>query len=112
MSLRIWTDATLCSCGLTSDLHDEVQRCDDMSDAWRKSSYSGSQANCVEVSVAPGPVNEWRKSSYSGSQAECVEVGVATSRVKVRDTKDRQGPALTVSADTWRRFMAGIKRQC
>lgn len=51
----------------------------------------------------------WRKSSYSGSEANCVEVGNATGHVKVRDTQDRQGPSLTVSADTWRRFMAGIK---
>lgn len=51
----------------------------------------------------------WRKSSYSGSQANCVEVGNATGRVGVRDTKDRQGPALTVTADAWRRFMTGIK---
>ena len=51
----------------------------------------------------------WRKSSYSGSEANCVEVANATGLVKVRDTKDRQGPALTVSADAWRRFTTGIK---
>jgi hypothetical protein len=51
----------------------------------------------------------WRKSTYSGSEANCVEVGKATGQVRVRDTKDRQGPALTVRASTWRRFMTGIK---
>lgn len=51
----------------------------------------------------------WRKSSYSGSQANCVEVGNAVGLVKVRDTKDRQGQALTVSAGAWRQFMSGIK---
>jgi Domain of unknown function (DUF397) len=51
----------------------------------------------------------WRKSSYSGSQANCVEVGNVTGLVKIRDTKDRQGQALTVSADAWRRFMTGVK---
>jgi hypothetical protein len=71
---------------------------------WRKSSYSGSQANCVEVTTAP-----WRKSSYSGSQTNCVEIGNAAGLVKVRDTKDRQGAVLRVSADAWRRFMTGIK---
>jgi hypothetical protein len=74
-----------------------------MSDTWRKSTYSGSQANCVEVS------NAWRKSSHSGGQAECVEVRNATNLVKIRDTKDRQGPVITVSADAWRRFTAAIK---
>jgi len=53
--------------------------------------------------------NAWRKSSYSGSQANCVEVGNATGLVTVRDTQDHRGPALTVSADAWRRFMTGIK---
>jgi hypothetical protein len=53
----------------------------------------------------------WRKSSYSGSQADCVEVGNATGLVKVRDTKDRQGPAVIMSAGAWRRFMTGIKSQ-
>jgi hypothetical protein len=51
----------------------------------------------------------WRKSSYSGSEANCVEVGSATGLVQVRDTKDRYGPALTVDASAWRRFMTGIK---
>jgi hypothetical protein len=51
----------------------------------------------------------WRKSSYSGSEANCVEVGKVAGLVRVRDTQDRQGPALTVSADVWRRFMTGIK---
>ena len=53
----------------------------------------------------------WRKSSYSGSEANCVEVANAAGLVKVRDTKDRQGPALTVSTDAWRRFTTGIKGQ-
>lgn len=51
----------------------------------------------------------WRKSSYSGSQANCVEVCNAAGLVKVRDTNDRQGTALTVSADAWRRFTMRIK---
>lgn len=51
----------------------------------------------------------WHKSSYSGSQTNCIEVGSATGVVKIRDTKDRQGPALIVSADAWRRFTMRIK---
>lgn len=53
----------------------------------------------------------WRKSSYSGSEANCVEVGNAARLVEVRDAKDRQGPALTVSAAVWRQFTLGIKGQ-
>ena len=54
----------------------------------------------------------WRKSSYSGGNGgECVEVNaqVQAGRVMVRDTKDRQGPVLTVSADAWLQFTAKIK---
>ncbi|MFD9966398.1 DUF397 domain-containing protein [Amycolatopsis sp. NPDC058986] len=65
--------------------------------AWFKSSYSGSQTNCLEVA--------WHKSSYSGSQTECVEVAVAPSVVGVRDTKDRQGGTLTVPAAAWSAFL-------
>ena len=35
----------------------------------------------------------WNKSSYSGSQANCVEVTVR-DRIMVRDTKDRTGRVL------------------
>jgi hypothetical protein len=51
----------------------------------------------------------WRKSTYSGPEANCVEVGNAVGLVKVRDTKDPQGPTLAVNADAWRRFTTGIK---
>jgi hypothetical protein len=52
--------------------------------------------------------SKWR-STYSGSEANCVEVGSAAGLLKVRDTKDRQGPDLTVSADAWRRFTMGSR---
>lgn len=69
---------------------------------WRKSSYSNTQGdNCVEVA--------WRKSSYSGGQGDnCVEVGPAASTVSVRDTKNRPAGMITVSADTWARFIDGL----
>ncbi|GAA3842879.1 DUF397 domain-containing protein [Saccharothrix violaceirubra] len=80
---------------------------------WRKSSYSTDQANCVEVM--------WQKSSHSTSQANCVEVmwqksshsepencvEVARSadRVSIRDSKNPDGPVLTVPAVDWRGFI-------
>jgi hypothetical protein len=53
----------------------------------------------------------WRKSSYSGSDANCVEVSNAARLVEVRDTKDHHGTALIVSAGAWRRFTMEIKGQ-
>lgn len=52
----------------------------------------------------------WRKSSYSGHQQECVEVGPAPAHVGVRDTKDREQGQLTVSRTAWRRFVQHVAR--
>lgn len=69
---------------------------------WRKSSYSGS--NCVEVAT-------WRKATYSGgSGTNCVEAGIAgAGRVLVRDTTDRDGAMLSISAGAWARFTGSLK---
>ena len=50
----------------------------------------------------------WVKSSYSGSQANCVEVAVC-DRVRVRDTKDRTGPVLNFRMEAWRKFTSHVK---
>ena len=51
---------------------------------WRKSTYSGTEENCVEV--APGPVSH------------------------VRDTKDREGGTIVFSAAAWGAFLRKAKR--
>jgi Domain of unknown function (DUF397) len=57
-------------------------------------------------------MNSWRKSSYSGQGGgNCVEVGTDAEIVAVRDTKDRQAPALTFSAGAWRTFASSLKRE-
>ncbi|HEX4060502.1 MAG TPA: DUF397 domain-containing protein [Streptosporangiaceae bacterium] len=73
---------------------------------WRKSSYTGNGGNnCVEVGTA------WRKSSFSGNGgAECVEVARNLPRVvAVRDSKDRNGPMLTLTPEDWRAFTGRVK---
>jgi hypothetical protein len=50
----------------------------------------------------------WKKSSYSGSQANCVEVTVR-DRIMVRDTKDRTGPVLRFTPAVWRDFAEQLK---
>lgn len=70
---------------------------------WRKSSYSGAQADCVEVAT-------WRKASYSGTaELNCVEVADATDLILVRDTTNRAGGTLEVSAAAWQAFTGGLK---
>jgi Domain of unknown function (DUF397) len=52
----------------------------------------------------------WRKSSYSGANNNCVEVAGNLPRiVAVRDSKDPDGPALVISREEWGTFAAGLK---
>jgi 3-mercaptopyruvate sulfurtransferase SseA len=52
----------------------------------------------------------WRKSSYSANGgSDCVEAGHIPGAVLVRDTKDRDGGTLAVSADAWSAFVASLK---
>ena len=53
----------------------------------------------------------WRKSSYSGSNGGgCVEAGVASQgRMLVRDTTNRGGDVLNVTAEAWQNFVISLK---
>lgn len=54
---------------------------------------------------------KWVKARASGSSGgNCVEVAGHDSRVLVRDTKDKSGPALRFSADAWRQFADQVKK--
>lgn len=67
---------------------------------WRKSSYSGANGSCVEVAPVPGTV-------AGGTVAGCsAELGGV---IAVRDSKDRRGPVLVLTARQWRSLTAGIK---
>lgn len=53
----------------------------------------------------------WRKSSYSGQAGNCVEMaGNLPGVVGVRDSKNPDGPALVVTPQAWRAFIAGVKK--
>ena len=48
----------------------------------------------------------WRSSSYSTSTSgECVEWAAEEKTVRVRDSKWREGPGLTVSRTAWGPFL-------
>jgi len=55
----------------------------------------------MEVSLV-----RWRKSSFSGGDNECVEVAHLDDAVAVRDSKNPDGPTLTVNAAG---FFAAVK---
>lgn len=54
-------------------------------------------------------VDAWRKSTHSGPEANCVEVSHTTGHIKIRDTKDRHGPVITLAPNTWRQFTAKLR---
>lgn len=52
----------------------------------------------------------WRKSSYSGGGNDCVEVALLAERVGVRDSKNPDAGALSVSPSGWRGLLGAVGR--
>jgi hypothetical protein len=52
----------------------------------------------------------WRKSSYSsGNGGACVEAASLSAGLLVRDSKDPDGPALTIARADWKTFTELVK---
>jgi hypothetical protein len=68
-----------------------VSRTDIPAAAWRKSSRSNGQSNCVEVAVTAG--------SKEGSDHV----------ITVRDSKNPDGPELVFTPAEWDAFTAGVR---
>ncbi|WP_329572259.1 DUF397 domain-containing protein [Kitasatospora sp. NBC_01266] len=52
----------------------------------------------------------WRKSTFSGNQGNCVEVADGfPGAVPVRDSKDPHGPALVFRANAWQAFVTSVQ---
>ena len=53
---------------------------------------------------------QWRKSTFSGTDADCIEVADGfPGIVPVRDSKDPYGPALFFSTSAWSEFVSRVK---
>jgi uncharacterized protein DUF397 len=53
---------------------------------------------------------DWRKSSYSGANGgNCIEAAVSDSEILVRDTTNRDGGTLAITADAWRAFVGTLR---
>ena len=70
---------------------------------WRKPSLSFANGNCVEAAAS------WRKAQAGGGNGACAETASCRCGVRVRDSKDPDGPRLTFSRAEWAGFTAAIK---
>lgn len=52
----------------------------------------------------------WQKSSVSGANLDCVQVTCANEHVWVRDSKNPLGPFLGFTRDGWAAFLVGVQR--
>ena len=53
--------------------------------------------------------NEWKKSSRSGSGGDCVQARITGPAVEIGDSKNPDGPTLTVEPDAWLSLIEDIK---
>jgi hypothetical protein len=52
----------------------------------------------------------WRKSTYSGQDGNCVEIATnLPGTIAIRDSKNPDGPALTFSHSAWAVFIRTMK---
>ncbi|MFJ9706997.1 DUF397 domain-containing protein [Streptomyces sp. NPDC101234] len=57
------------------------------------------------------PAHRWFKSSFSGgSGTECIECTHAGNDTLLRDSKQGDGPIMTVASHAWRSFIESLHR--
>lgn len=62
------------------------------------------------AATTPPPHAQFRKSSYSGTNGQCVEVAPDGDCGRwLRDSKDRNQPPLYFTAGEWEAFVRGVK---
>ncbi|MFJ2947721.1 DUF397 domain-containing protein [Streptomyces sp. NPDC087226] len=54
----------------------------------------------------------WVRSSYSnGAGGECVECALQVDRTYLRDSKDVNGPVITIGHGAWASFVSAVRRK-
>jgi len=68
--------------------------------------------NRQSLIVLDGNVSSWRRSSWSGTNGNCVEVALLRGgNVGVRDSKDPHGQVLSFPRDTWKSFVLAVRAE-
>ncbi len=71
---------------------------------------SGQRAPKADAATAGLPQAAWRKSSHSAHNGNCVEFAeLAGGWCGVRDSKDAAGPVLVFSGQAWSSFVASVR---
>lgn len=52
------------------------------------------------------PTHHWRKSTYSGDASNCVEIAATPTTIHIRDSKNTDGPHLSVMSSAWMPFIS------
>jgi hypothetical protein len=52
----------------------------------------------------------WRKATKSGQNGQCVEVARDDDTIKVRDSKNPNGPVLSFTRAEWEAFLDGASK--
>ncbi|MGQ4344098.1 DUF397 domain-containing protein [Streptomyces sp. SAS_275] len=80
--------------------------------SWKNSPESSGAINTHRThqpSTIVAPESAWYKSSYSdGTGNNCIETAALPLSVGVRDSKDKQGPALVFPRGTWGAFVTSV----
>ncbi|TQJ74790.1 DUF397 domain-containing protein [Streptomyces sp. SLBN-31] len=50
----------------------------------------------------------WFKSSYSGSEGECLEIALTPTTIHIRDSKSPESRPLQVARLTWTEFLGSL----
>lgn len=66
--------------------------------------------NADDPGRARHPGGRWRKSSFSSSNGDCIEVASLSDHVGVRDSKAIAGPHLRFSPGAWTAFVGDVRR--
>jgi hypothetical protein len=59
--------------------------------------------------MAKQGIMNWRKASRSATGEQCIAVGSGNGTIAVKDTKNWDGPTLSISGTAWTSFLSTLR---